>query len=115
MTSDLGILYLEHNAVLTNNVNMICLPTNKPVKGKSITVKDPLVAGWGNLAENESASRVLQVVSIPLVDNTICRNVLQKQHLIHSKKQISDSVLCAGEEFHLSYDSKINFHLTHCF
>lgn len=79
------------------NVNVICLPTKEQIKGKTITVNDPIVAGWGALADYGESARVLQMVSVPLIDTIVCKKLFKENKALFSRKQISDLVLCAGE------------------
>lgn len=64
----------------------------------NIIFYDPYVAGWGQLEEDGKNAEVLQEVQLPIVDNTVCRNMYREQSMPgFTDDKFDDSVLCAGK------------------
>ncbi|KAJ8916455.1 hypothetical protein NQ315_014672, partial [Exocentrus adspersus] len=88
-TNDIAILTLEHKPK-NNTVWPICLPHEEPYRSNAFLKYRPLIAGWGALYFNGPSSSVLQVTSIPVVDNDNCKRAFA------NKSVIDDRIVCAG-------------------
>ncbi|XP_072255047.1 ovochymase-1 [Pyxicephalus adspersus] len=89
MTYDIALLYLAQSITLGSEVQLICLPQ----VGEEAEIGTLCVSsGWGRVGENAEFSNVLQVVTLPILDSTMCGSVLNSMGLpaLHS------SMLCAG-------------------
>ncbi|XP_077325130.1 ovochymase-1 isoform X2 [Lithobates pipiens] len=89
MTYDVALLYLSKPIILGSAVQRICLPQ----VGEKVEVGTLCISsGWGKIGENAELSNVLQVVTLPILDNNICGSVLDSMEL----PALHDSMICAG-------------------
>ncbi|KAL1492498.1 hypothetical protein ABEB36_010744 [Hypothenemus hampei] len=88
--NDIAIITLARSAENLVGVSPICLPWENDKNSQSYIGNNPFVAGWGSLFFNGPSSSVLQVVSLPVVDNNQCVNAYARQ------STIDESILCAG-------------------
>ncbi|KAF5306846.1 hypothetical protein FQA39_LY00076 [Lamprigera yunnana] len=85
--NDIGVLFLAHDAEITNFVKPICLPSPK---FQGFSLPTTLVAvGWG-VTENGTSSDVKLKVALPLKTNKECETALQVK--------MNDHQLCVGGE-----------------
>lgn len=119
-TSDISVLYLEYDAVLSRmciiiipihrchslftklfilyiaRVTPICMPFEDEIRSSDFTGYRPFVAGWGYLKEGGKSSNVLQELQLPILDNEICKGRYLKQNKLFSEDQFDGRVICAG-------------------
>lgn len=84
-----------------DRISPICLPTSEYIQHLKFVNEIVTLAGWGKTGENADASRVLQQVQIPVIDNTVCR---EKYQSIFRFRQIPDIRLNESSVFCAAYD-----------
>lgn len=89
-TSDIAMLTLSRSAENLPGVHPICLPWQSDQRSKSYINSTPFVAGWGALYFNGPTSTNLQLVTVPVVDNSNCARVFA------SRAVIDERIVCAG-------------------
>lgn len=94
--SDLAVVYLAFDAVLSDRVRTICLPLDNEMRMKNYIGYQMFVAGWGRLSEGGQSADVLQELQIPILDNEVCKERFRQQRKLLSERQFNDAVVCAG-------------------
>ncbi|KAJ9597897.1 hypothetical protein L9F63_011263 [Diploptera punctata] len=84
---DVAVIKVKTPFTFGGGVQAIPLATEEPVTGDLATV-----SGWGNTGPNETASRRLQVVDLPIVDHDKCEENYAKF------LQLTENMICAGYE-----------------
>ncbi|XP_022797695.1 anionic trypsin-like [Stylophora pistillata] len=86
MSHDIALLKLDRPAVLTRQVNLVCLPHSIPAPPEGTKC---WITGWGKTASvGGSSGKVLKQATVPIVG----RNRCEWSYL----GQIHDSMICAG-------------------
>lgn len=87
--NDLALLELESPVQFDTHIVPICMPDdNEDFTGQMATV-----TGWGRLKYNGGVPSVLQVVHVPVMENSVCQEMFQ---MANHPKLILNSFLCAG-------------------
>ncbi|KAF2895591.1 hypothetical protein ILUMI_10586, partial [Ignelater luminosus] len=86
---DIALVRLNREVSYSEYVSPICLPTTEQVDPNSIN--NLIVAGWG-ATENNTNSDVKLKLLLPLVSNTECSSIFEKQTPI----KIGNGQICAG-------------------
>ncbi|XP_055780502.1 uncharacterized protein LOC129856819 [Salvelinus fontinalis] len=88
---DIALIHLKHPITFNAHIMPLCLP---PKDAKYPTWRNGLISGFG-LKENEMSTNNLMYVPLPVVNQTICRNSIDR---VRMEKNISltDNMFCAG-------------------
>lgn len=72
-SNDIALLRLMTKAILTDNVNTICIPLGRNETVESLDEIDRIliIAGWGNMGKNTKSDE-LRYGLVPYVDNDKC-------------------------------------------
>nr|XP_019963179.1 PREDICTED: testisin-like [Paralichthys olivaceus] len=91
LNNDIALMKLSSPVTFNNYIRPICLASNTSEFLNSTLC---WATGWGKLGKNESlpATKKLQEVEIPVIENEQCSSAYQK--LIN----ITNSMICAGKE-----------------
>ncbi|XP_032583263.1 phenoloxidase-activating factor 2 isoform X1 [Drosophila sechellia] len=92
--NNLALLFLNSPFKLSDHIRTICLPTqNKSFEGRRCTV-----VGWGKMRfEDQRYSTVLKRVELPVVNRTVCENLLRSTRM-GVNYQLPENIICAGGE-----------------
>ncbi|XP_033151476.1 phenoloxidase-activating factor 2 [Drosophila mauritiana] len=92
--NNLALLFLKSPFKLSDHIRTICLPTqNKSFEGRRCTV-----AGWGKMRfEDQRYSTVMKKVELPVVNRTVCENLLRSTRM-GVNYQLPENIICAGGE-----------------
>jgi len=88
--NDVAILTLDEEVVMNNNIQNICLASNKGTSFQDHTVT---VAGWGTLSEGGAQPDRLMKVDVKVWDNERCR----RSYGSSAPGGITKHMLCASE------------------
>nr|AID60338.1 trypsin-4 [Nilaparvata lugens] len=86
---DLALLRFYEPIVFQPNIIPICVPEDDT----SFVGSDAYVTGWGRLYENGPLPSVLQEVSVPVINNTVCETMYRAAGYI---EHIPEIFICAG-------------------
>ncbi|KAF8763942.1 testisin-like [Argiope bruennichi] len=90
---DVAVVVLDRPVPYRENIRPICIPR----KGADFLGRTAYAAGWGALEPGSKLRpKVLQFVSVPVINNKICENWHRKQGI---NIRIHDEMMCAGYEF----------------
>lgn len=78
---------------LINSNSSVSVPICMPPDTADFTGRMATVSGWGRLKYGGGVPSVLQVVQVPIIENSVCQEMFQTAG--HNKK-ILESFLCAG-------------------
>ncbi|XP_071535006.1 phenoloxidase-activating factor 1-like [Panulirus ornatus] len=89
---DVAVVRLKTPAKLTKRVLPACLPQDPydDHQGKYLTV-----TGWGHTTGSQEMSRILQKVTVPVVDGLTCNYLLKNSYSV--PMGITRDMLCAGD------------------
>nr|CAD7404043.1 unnamed protein product [Timema poppensis] len=85
--NDIALVKLNEDVKYTSAIRPVCLPRNSD---KTFSMADGIIAGWGSTG-NVSASSVLLIAPIPILNNSYCASVWGRVGV-----EIQESMICAG-------------------
>lgn len=96
--NDIGLLRLKTAVNLTRgNAGIICLPILPDLRDLNLTGMNVTLAGWGVTAQVRKSNQ-LQKVTIPVIDNEMCKKDFDYEELYDETEYLSPQKMCAGEE-----------------
>ncbi|KAB0805007.1 hypothetical protein PPYR_01977 [Photinus pyralis] len=92
---DFALLILDSPLEITDNVDVVCLPDETMVPGKTFCY----ATGWGRevFSGDGKNPAILKKVDLPIVDRDTCQNRLRSTRL-GSRFNLHESFICAGGE-----------------
>ncbi|XP_056373760.1 ovochymase-1 isoform X2 [Hyla sarda] len=89
MSYDIALVYLQKPIILGSQVQRVCLPqVGEIIEPGTLCV----TSGWGRVNESGETSKILQEVTLPILDDDTCRSALTSVGL----PALHKSMLCAG-------------------
>ncbi|KAF0290381.1 Venom protease [Amphibalanus amphitrite] len=105
VNDDLALLKLKdgegrlHDLLVSGIVRPICLP-EEPCEGTGrpacLLDRDVIIAGWGSLAEDGAKPTALQVATVKVLPNEVCRDAYRNAFR-GITLTVNDGMLCAGQ------------------
>ena len=96
MENDISLLHLTEEFNLDSHLDTVCLPELVDNREDNYDKENCVVMGWGKKAFNvRRPQNVLKQVSLPIVDNDVCQNLLRRTRL-GPRFDLDESFLCAG-------------------
>ena len=94
--NDISLLHLTEEFNLDSHLDTVCLPELVDNREDNYDKENCVVMGWGKKAFNvRRPQNVLKQVSLPIVDNNVCQNLLRRTRL-GPRFDLDESFLCAG-------------------
>ncbi|XP_066930366.1 chymotrypsin B-like [Clytia hemisphaerica] len=90
--NDIALIKLNKPAVLTDKVNIACIPPNAVSPKPVLAGRNCFVSGWG-LKSSTLATRYLLHGDVPIITNAECA---KKMNQVNLNGGVTDNMLCAG-------------------
>lgn len=89
--ADLALIHLSRDAQFTDYVRPICLPLRKSDGDKILlrTGRIGVITGWGGKREQGRTLKRMHQVTLPIVDQALCKRA-------HQKYVLTSNMFCAG-------------------
>lgn len=92
-------MLIDFNFICVKNVDrirVVCLPIEPHMQTLDFVKSNPFVTGWGITSIGSQPSPYLKQLQVPVIHNSLCKEIYRKAGLLRSEDHISKMNVCAG-------------------